>query len=71
MCELQHELQLTAYAYLFREVTGLDELRCEVRQLVKTKTPKINVYRFPTRSEEHFSRFFGLVREYLDAVCLM
>ena len=68
LCELQHELQLTAYAYCFRETTGQDELRCEVRQLVKTKTPKVNVYRFPTRSDEHFSRFFGLIREYLDAL---
>ena len=68
MCELQHEFQLTAYAYLFREVTGLDELRCEVRQLIKTKVPKVQTHQFPTRSEEHFSRFFGLVREYLDAL---
>jgi putative RecB family exonuclease len=68
LCELQHELQLTAYAYCYRESTGQYELRCEVRQLVKTKTPKINVYRFPQRTDEHFSRFFGLIREYLDAL---
>jgi len=68
MSALQHELQLTAYAYCFREATEQNELRCEVRQLVKTKTPKVNVHRFPTRSDEHFSRFFGLIREYLDAL---
>jgi hypothetical protein len=66
LCELQHELQLTSYAYLFRETTEQHELRCEVRQLVKTKTPKIMTHRFPTRSDDHFCRFFGLVREYLD-----
>jgi hypothetical protein len=68
MCELQHELQLTAYAYCFREAMEQNELRCEVRQLVKTKTPKVNVHRFPTRSDEHLSRFFGLIREYLEAL---
>jgi hypothetical protein len=66
--ELQHELQLTSYAYLFREVMEQDELRCEIRQLVKTKTPKVNVYRLPTRTDEHFARFFGLIREYLEAL---
>ena len=68
LCELQHELQLTSYAYCFREAMEQNELRCEVRQLVKTKTPKIMIHRFPMRSDEHFSRFFGLVREYLDAL---
>jgi hypothetical protein len=68
LCELQHELQLTSYAYLFRETSEQSELRCEVRQLVKTKVPKIMTHRFPTRSDDHFSRFFGLIREYLDAL---
>jgi hypothetical protein len=68
LCELQHELQLTAYAYLHREATGLNESRCEVRQLVKTKTPKVLTYRFSQRTDEHFTRFFGLIREYLDAL---
>jgi len=68
ICEMQHELQLTAYSYLLRSIIEQDELRCEVRQLVKTKTPKINAYRFPRRTDEHFSRFFGLIREYLDAL---
>jgi hypothetical protein len=66
--ELQHELQLTSYSYLFRETTDQNELRCEVRQLVKTKTPKVHTHRFPMRTDEHFSRFFGLIREYLDAL---
>jgi hypothetical protein len=66
--ELQHEIQLTAYAYLHREATGLNESRCEVRQLVKIKTPKVIIHRFPQRTEEHFVRFFGLIREYLEAL---
>jgi hypothetical protein len=68
LCELSHELQLTSYAHLFREATGQEELRCEVRQLVKTKTPKIMTHRFPRRTDEHFARFFGVIREYLDAL---
>jgi putative RecB family exonuclease len=67
-CALQHELQLTAYAYLFSEATEQYESACEVRQLVKTKVPKILTYRFPSRTDEHFTRFFGVVREYLDAM---
>jgi len=68
ICEMQHELQLTAYSYLLRNIIEQEELRCEIRQLVKTKTPKVNVYRFPTRIDEHYERFFGLIREYLDAL---
>lgn len=68
LCALQHELQLTSYAYLFRTATEQHELRSEIRQLVKTKTPKIQTHRFPRRTDEHFTRFFGVVREYLDAL---
>ncbi len=67
-CQVQHEVQLTAYAYLVREVFGRDESALEIRQLVKTKTPKIVVHRFPPRTDEHFRRFFGVVREYLDSL---
>lgn len=67
-CELQHELQLTAYAYLIRHVFGRKESSLEIRQLVKTKTPKIITHCYPSRSDEHFERFFGIVREYLDAL---
>ena len=67
-CELQHEIQLTAYSYLIRQVFGVNESALEIRQLVKTKTPKIVVHRFPPRTDEHFARFFGIVREYLDGI---
>ncbi len=67
-CDLQHELQLTAYAYLVRAFYGYDESELQVRQLVKTKSPKIVTHRFPPRSDEHFERFFNIVREYLEAL---
>jgi hypothetical protein len=67
-CALQHEIQLSAYAYLFSEATQQEETRLELRQLIKTKVPRVQTYRFPSRGDEHFNRFFGLVREYLDAI---
>jgi hypothetical protein len=38
LCELQHELQLTSYAYCFREVMEQNESGCEVRQLGRVDT---------------------------------
>jgi len=67
-CNLQHELQLTAYANLVRAFYGYDESALEVRQLVKTKVPKIVTHKFSPRSDEHIDRFFNIVREYLDAL---
>jgi ATP-dependent helicase/DNAse subunit B len=68
MPELQNETQLNTYAYLFREATGQDESCCEIRQLTKGKTPRIATHTYSKRSESHFSRYFSLVREYLDAL---
>ena len=67
-CEIQHEIQLTAYSYLIRQMLDRDESSLEIRQLVKTKTPKIVAHQFPPRSEEHFKRFLDLVREYIDGL---
>ena len=67
-CEIQHEIQLTAYSYLIRQLLDRDEASLEIRQLVKTKTPKIVVHRFLPRTDEHFRRFFDIVREYLDCL---
>jgi len=67
-CALQHEIQLTAYAYLIRTFYGYDESALEVRQLVKTKAPKIVTHKFPPRTDAHFERFFNIVREYLNAL---
>ena len=67
-CELQHEIQLTAYAYLVRDIFGRAESSLEIRQLVKTKTPKIVTHRFEPRNSRHFRRFFDIVREYKGAL---
>lgn len=64
--EIMHEIQLSAYAYLFRSLSGTKEESLEIRTLVKTKTPKIDTHRYSARSENQFHRFFDLVRAYLD-----
>ena len=66
--EIVHEIQLTSYAYLFRQLTGQKEAGLEIRSLVKTKQPSIHVQRYPPRSDRHFARLFAVVREYLDAL---
>ena len=64
--EISHEIQLTAYAYLFRQITGSEEAGLEIRSLVKTKTPQIAFHPFAARTDAHFRRFFSVVRAYLD-----
>lgn len=64
--EIIHEVQLTAYAYLFRTMSHETEVGLEIRSLVKTKTPKIECHCYPARTDAHLRRFFQLVRAYLD-----
>ncbi|MBP88507.1 MAG: hypothetical protein CMJ64_17630 [Planctomycetaceae bacterium] len=64
--EITHEVQLTSYAYLFRQTAGREEGSLEIRSLVKTKTPKIECHRYAARTDQHLRRFFELVRAYLD-----
>ena len=66
--EISHEIQLTSYAYLFRCLTGEQEVGLEIRSLIKTKQPKVEFHRYGRRSETHFSRLFSVIREYLDAL---
>ncbi|MCY2987619.1 MAG: PD-(D/E)XK nuclease family protein [Planctomycetota bacterium] len=66
--EIFHELQLTSYAYLFRQLSDQTEAGLEIRSLVKTKTPKIEFHGYPARTDVHFRRLFAVVREYLDAL---
>ncbi len=66
--EITHEVQLSCYAYLFRQATGQKESGLEIRSLVKTKKPKIECHEYPARCEAHLRRLFALIREYLDAV---
>ena len=42
--ETDHEIQLSCYAYLFREEFGSEEGTLEIRKLVKTKVPQIQVH---------------------------
>jgi CRISPR/Cas system-associated exonuclease Cas4 (RecB family) len=63
-----HEIQLAAYAYLFRSVTGERESELQIRSLIKTKTPKVATHQYQARTDEHFRRLFALIREYLDAL---
>lgn len=64
--EIIHEVQLTAYAYLFRQLFHELEAGLEIRSLIKTKIPKIEIHRYSPRTQAHFRRFFQIVRQYLD-----
>lgn len=66
--EISHEIQLSSYAFLFRNVEQRREGGLEIRSLVKTKQPKIEFHRYPARTEAHFTRLFSVIREYLDAL---
>lgn len=66
--EVVHEVQLTSYAWLCRHVSDNTEAGLEIRSLVKTKTPKVEMHQYPARTERHFRRLFAVLREYLDAL---
>ena len=64
--EITHEVQLSCYAWLFRQSTGQQESGLEIRSLVKTKQPQMQTHRYPARRDLHFARLFTLIRAYLD-----
>ncbi len=64
--EITHEIQLTSYAYLFRQATGDEEGGLEIRTIIKTKTPKLQFHTYQARSDRHFRRLFSVIRAYLD-----
>ena len=64
--EITHEIQLSSYAYLFRQATGDEEGGLEIRSLIKTKTPKVVIHAYPSRSDAHLRRLFAVIRAYLD-----
>lgn len=64
--EISHEIQLSCYAYLFRQATDGEEAGLEIRSLVKTKTPQVHFHRYQSRDEQYFRRLFALIRAYLD-----
>lgn len=65
---ISHELQLTSYSYLWRAVTGQEEIQLQIRSLVKTKNPTLAIHCFGPQQDRHFRRLFAVIREYLDAL---
>lgn len=66
--EIAHEVPLTSHSYLVRRTTCREEAGLEIRSLIKTRQPKVEVHRYPPRTDAHFGRLFAVVREYLDAL---
>jgi CRISPR/Cas system-associated exonuclease Cas4 (RecB family) len=66
--EISHEVQLTGYAWLYRQVAGRKEAGLEIRSLIKTKQAKVEFHPYAARGDAHFRRLFAVVREYLDAL---
>ena len=66
--EITHEIQLSSYSYLFRRLDGRAETSLEIRQLIKTRCPRVEFHRYEARSDTHFRRLFSVIREYLDAL---
>ncbi len=66
--EISHEIQLTSYAWLFRQVSDRPESQLQIRSLIKTKVPQIKFHRYPARTENDLRRLFAVIREYLDAI---
>ena len=64
--EIMNEIQLSSYAWLLRQSHGQIESAIEIRQLIKTKTPRVEFHRYEARQEKHFSRLFAILRAYLD-----
>ena len=65
--DLLQEVQLTCQAYLFRHLAGCAEGGLETRRLVNTKTPQLQVQRWPARTEVHFRRLLAVIRAYMAA----
>jgi putative RecB family exonuclease len=66
--EVTHEVQLSTYSYLHRQMTGQREAGLEIRSLVKTRKPKIESHDYSARSDRHLARLFAIIREYLDSL---
>jgi putative RecB family exonuclease len=64
--EIMHEIQLSCYSYMYRRMTGHSEAALEIRSLIKTKSPKIEIHTYQPRRDSHFSGLFAVIRGYLD-----
>jgi len=62
--EVSHEIQLTSYSYLFRQLGGQQESGMEIHSIIKTKKPKIEVHAYPSRTEVHFRRLFAVISQW-------
>jgi putative RecB family exonuclease len=66
--EITHEIQLSSYAWLYRQISGQQEGGLQIRSLIKTKQPKVEFHPYAPRTDAHFRRLFSVIREYLDAL---
>jgi hypothetical protein len=51
--EITHEVQLSSYSYLFRHHAAELEGAIEILNLTKTKTPRVERYRYGPREERY------------------
>lgn len=63
-----NDVQLTAYALLYREATDKRETALELHHLVKLKTPKLVVTEAPPATEIQTTRFMRLLESYVRGV---
>ena len=63
-----NDVQLTAYAMLYREATDRRETALELHHLVKLKTPKLVVTEAPPATETQTTRFMRLAESYVRGV---
>ena len=66
--EHRNQLQLTAYALLYREATGEKESGFELHHLVKTKTPKLVITTHDPVDMKQESKLFRSIESYVDGV---
>jgi len=66
--EISHEIQLSSYAWLHRQITGRQEAGLEIRSLIKTKVAKVEFHPYAARTDAHFRRLFAVLREYVAAL---
>ena len=66
--EISHEIQLSSYAWLHRQITGQEEGGLEIRSLIKTKAPKCEFHPYAARTDAHFRRLFAVLHEYVAAL---
>ena len=66
--EHQHELQLLAYAVLYREATGERETGLELHHLVKLKQPKLVISQFDAFPKGREDRLYRAMDSYVDGL---